>query len=345
MRLSVIIPIKISFANRFLLERVERLVEQFSIFDEIELVLIDSSEGKGYQKRLQKLSNTYENLHYTYLAMEDIYSASKARNHGSKEARGEYLLFYDVDLLVKDDFIENVLSQSLELEDDAFTIYPCLYLSESKTKAIEGKSLDNQLFESTKIRYLEGFNDEVLYLAVNTSTILVSKAHFFKIGAYNEVYKGHGYEDFELIHRLYLAYPLVSREEDYAMDFKTPFPMHYKGFRQYFAYYALPNFFKGDYTLHLWHPRPLTKKYYRHREVNLEYFIQHLQESLSLKIEKQTLFSYMEFVQNLLKEYGFGDKKYCGLSELNEVAKNQKPPFNLKRKLRRRFLNLLDRFQ
>ncbi len=340
-KLSLIIPIKVTFENRFLLKRLEALASFFAQYQTIELVVVDSSPSKKYNKEISNINS----ITYHYLEMEGIYSASKARNHGAKKAKGEYILFYDVDLVVKSDFIENIFRDIDELKQkakEAFTIYPCLYLSESKSKLLSKHQMTDKLFEEIKLRYLEGFNDEVLYLAVNTSTILVSKEHFFDIGGYNEVFKGHGYEDFELIHRLYLAYPIVQRAEDYALDFKTPFPYHYQGFRQYFAYYALPNFFKGNYTLHLWHPRPLTKKYYRHREINLEYFLKYLQESLKEKMDAP-IRDYHQFIDDLMNEYGFNDKKYCGLKELNPIAKAQKPKFNLKRKIRRRFLNLLER--
>ena len=342
-KLSLIIPIKVTFQNRFLMQRLIALVEFFSIYEEIELLVVDSSPHHRYSTRIAKIPH----INYHYIAMEGIYSAAKARNHGTRQAKGEYILFFDVDLRVSELFIPSLFEEIEALKSkakEAFTLYPCLYLSESKTKKIALKRLDHQAFEEIKIRYLEGFNDEVLYLAVNTSTILVSKAHFFDIGGYNEVFKGHGYEDFELIHRLYLAYPLVQRDKNYAMDFKTPFPYGYQGFRQYFAYYALPNFFKGNYTLHLWHPRPLTKKYYRHREVNLHYFLAYLQDSLCETIEGESV-DYHRFIDDLCMEYGFGDQRYCGLRALNSIAKNQKPKFNLKRKLRRRFLNLWDKIR
>jgi predicted glycosyltransferase involved in capsule biosynthesis len=346
--LSIIIPIKITFQNRFLFSRVKQIMSYFSNFNEIEVVLVDSSPKVKYAKALASIGRLSKQVNYYFLAMENIYSASKARNYGSKMAKGAYLLFYDVDLVVKDDFLFNILKDIEALTPTAFTLYPCLYLSEVKTKRIEGKKINNQTFEDIKEHYMKGFNDEVLYLAVNTSTILVSRKHFFSIGGYNEVYKGHGYEDFELIHRLYMSYPIVPKGDDYVMDFKTPFPLLYKGFRKYFAYYALPNFFKGNYTLHLWHPRPLTKKYYRHREINLGYFIGHLKESFSQKLDDKyfdrTIINYNNFIENLLLNYGFSDKKYCGLEDLNPLAKAKKPKFNLKRKIRRRFLNLLDKF-
>jgi len=340
LKLSIIIPIKISLQNKFLIRRLNRLVDFFHIYKNIEIIVVDSSNFI-FSKKISKIKN----IRYYYLNIDGIYSASKARNYGAKFAKGEYILFYDVDLVVKKNFIDLVFQDINELElkaKEAFTIYPCLYLSEAKTKEIEKKGLNDKIFDEIKMHYLEGFNDEVLYLAVNTSTILVNKDHFFNIGGYNEVFKGHGYEDFELIHRLYLAYPIVKRELDYATDFKTPFPYYYKGFRKYFAYYALPNFFKGRYTLHLWHPRPLTKKYYRHREVNFKYFLKYLENSLKQPI-KAPVKDYYKFIDNLMIEYKLDNEKYCGLKELNHIAKTYKAKFSLKRKIRRKFLNLLDK--
>jgi predicted glycosyltransferase involved in capsule biosynthesis len=282
--------------------------------------------------------------------MRGIYSASEARNYGSKIARGKYLLFFDVDLVARSDFLDRVLEDIKTLESqakEAFSIYPCLYLSEAKTKEIEKRGFRDSDFRDIKLRYLEGFNDEVLYLAVNTSTILVQREHFFNIGGYSEVFRGHGYEDFELIHRLYLNYPIVKRGIDYIIDFKTPFPYCYRGFRKYFAYYALPNFFEDKFTLHLWHDRPLTKKYYRNRENNLVYFLEYLNSSLEFDIRDdfldKSLGDYNKFIDTLMEKYGFESAKYCGLRELNSYSKNSKPKVSLKRKIRRKFLNLLDR--
>ena len=323
--LSIIIPIKVTFQNRFLLNRATKLIQYFSNFNDIEVILVDSSQKGKYSKVLKSLC-IEECTSYYFLEMQDIYSAAKARNYGAKQAKGEYLLFYDVDLVVKDDFIENVLQDINELSEKAFAIYPCLYLSESKTKLIEGEKLDNQVFEDIKIRYLKGFNDEVLYLAVNTSTILVQKNHFFYIGAYNELFKGHGYEDFELIHRLYKFSIQKKLPKDYTIDYKTPFPAEYKGFRQYYAFVSLPNLFNQRFTLHLWHPRPLSKKYYRNRTNNFNEFLNIISKDINMSNISAKTNEYKEFIFNLLQTYGYNDiETYCGLFKLNKYSsQNQK---------------------
>jgi hypothetical protein len=57
----------------------------------------------------------------------------------------------------------------------------------------------------------------------------------------------------------------------------------------------------------------------------------------------KSLGDYNKFIDTLMEKYGFESAKYCGLRELNSYSKNSKPKVSLKRKIRRKFLNLLDR--
>lgn len=341
-KLSIVIPIKVTFSNRFLLERVIKLVNFFSRYNNVEIILIDSSRSKRYSKAIKNLSKHFTVV-YQYLDMSSIYSASIARNHGVKIASAEYILFYDADLIVDNSFIPNIMEDIKDLkqrEDEIFKIYPCFYLSESKTKIIEKENCQNIQSTSILKHYLEGFNDEVLYLAVNTSTILVSKKHFFEIGGYNEVFQGHGYEDFELIHRLYKYNHANKLDRDYLDDYKTPFPARYKGFRQYFAYLALPNLFKNRYTLHLWHPRPLSKKYYRRRANNFNEFIKIISKDVNFDISPSVNNEYQKFVIKLLQSNAYDDiEKYCGFFRLNDYSFSNQKHSSFPRKMRKFVLN------
>ncbi|HTM19505.1 MAG TPA: hypothetical protein VL172_03325, partial [Kofleriaceae bacterium] len=51
-------------------------------------------------------------------------------------------------------------------------------------------------------------------------------------------------------------------------DHRTRFPGDYAGFRAYLARYGLRNLFEGLYTAHLWHPRPLRRRYFGQRGRN-----------------------------------------------------------------------------
>jgi hypothetical protein len=52
----------------------------------------------------------------------------------------------------------------------------------------------------------------------------------------------------------------------------------------------------------------------------------------------------MEYINNLMDKNGYFDKElYCGLKKLNKISKNKKIKYSLFRKLRRKFLNFLER--
>jgi len=344
--LSIIIPIGITYENTFRITRLKKIITLFSNFNKnIELVIVNSSKENKYTENIYSFCKKYSYVKYNYLDMPNIYSASKARNKGVKNASGEYILFFDVDLIITLNFIVKILKDIEKIKsitNKAFEIYPCLYLSESKTKKIEDVHLVNLLIDDIKQRYLEGYNDEVLYLAVNTSTILVQKKHFLNIGAYDENYKGHGYEDFELIHRLYMAYPIIERGLDYTEDHKTVFPAKYRGFRKYFAYYSLHNFFKGTYTLHLWHPRPLNKKYYKQRKENAKIFLEQLTKSIEEPLCKKYIdlslpTEFTKYIVKLYKKYNIDEKIFLGLFSFNPLNVQTKNTFQ--RKLRKLFFN------
>ncbi len=344
MKLSIIIPISIGKDNIYLIERLKKILSFFSKINNFkyDIIISDSSKQSLYSINIYKLCEIYDNVVYSYISIKKLYSAAISRNNATTISTAEYILFCDVDLIVKEDFIEKIFTDIKALQNkQEFKIYPCLYLNEETTQEIEKNNFEKINFDAIKKRYLLGYDEEVLYLAVNTSTILVNREHFLSIGAYNEHFKGHGYEDFELIHRLYINNPIIDLKKDYTEDYKTSFPLKYKGFRKYYAYYSLPNFFKDIYTLHLWHPRPLSHKYYKNRANNAAYFETVLQDSLEKKMNiKNNSTDYQHYVVSLLNTHGFSDKKYCGFSNLNEdtLIRNKNKLF-LKRKIRKFFLN------
>jgi len=340
--LSVIIPLDIDDDNDFRINRLENILKIFSNNKKIELVVVNSGKKDKYKKLVSLICKQTPNVKYISCQMLKIYSAAYARNIGAKLAIGKYLLFFDVDLLVDTNFVNTILSDILSFKyKKEYHIYPCCYLEETFSKKIEALGTKVN-FTKIKESYLRGYNDKVLYLAVNTSTILVNKEHFIEIGMYNETFKGHGYEDFELIHRLYINDTPYAIKEDYLIDFKTNFPSQYKGFRKYFSYKALPNFFRDMYTIHLWHPRPLTSKYYKVRKTNQKYFLEYLKQDISKYDNKnKDLKSYEELISQLLEKYDRDE--YCGLDRYNKYVK--KPKGSIKRKFRKIILHPIDFIQ
>jgi len=339
--LSVIIPISIVNKNEeFRLFRLLKLCDFFLQKEYMEVVVIDSS-SIDYRKKISKIKN----INYNYLEREKLYSVAIVRNYGANISNGNYILFFDVDLIVSGNFLDGIKEDIFKLKTNSkksFNIYPCFYLNQIFSKRIEKeKEYNIKLFKQLKKDFFEGIYTKFLYLAVNTSTILVNKEHFFNIGQYNENFLGHGYEDFELIHRLYLSYGIVKMDDDYKKDFKTIFPGLYKGFRKHYAYYSLPNLFENKFTFHLWHDRPLYKKYYRNREQNALYFMKLLEnigasdpkyvENIFLNID------FNNFLFYLFEKYEI--KVVDGFYKMNKFCKCEDKKSIFYRKIRKMFLN------
>ena len=334
--LSVIIPVKINENNYFIIGRLKRILSFFQRNKNIEFVVIDSTESLEVTKDLQQVVDSHHNTKFIYLENKEPYSAAIARNAGVKCCSGEYVIFFDVDLLSRLSFFNDMLNDAKYLQNiskSAFTVYPCLYLSAKFSENIEFEldmngnngfeSSLNEVFKSC----LAGSKNKVLYPAINTSTILVNKEHFLSIGGYKECFSGHGYEDFFLIHELSYYYPLARKGKDYSRDYKTDYPGLYLGFRRYFTFYALENLFRGMYTVHLYHERDRKRNYYLKREKNSEVFQKNLSVfSNSIATTEFIKYNnYQKFIQHTITSYGYSKRQVRGLyrNHKNKGIKNQ----------------------
>lgn len=321
--LSVIIPIKINNDNKFIFSRIKHILNYFEFSEVVEVIIIDSTFELDDSELLKNIINEYKNTKYIYEVIEDPYSAAIARNMGAKLSSGEYVVFFDVDLICNSDFFKRILDdiQSLRhLSHFAFNVYPCLYLSREYSREIE-ELISNETYNGKLVMHealnsaLEGCKNKVLYPAINTSTILVNKSHFLQVGGYDEDFSGHGYEDFYLLHVLSSYYPLAKKEKDYKLDYKTDYPGLYLGFRRHFAFYSFENLFRGMYTLHLYHSRDRNKKYYGMRELNSQLFQEKLgKHSGNIKEDSNYKYnSYRNFINDTLSKYNYDKKQTKGL--------------------------------
>ena len=70
-----------------------------------EIILIDDGSKDDSLNRIKDYSNEYENIHYYNQSNK---GASSARNVGLKNARGEYVVFVDIDDVVTDEYLQNL---------------------------------------------------------------------------------------------------------------------------------------------------------------------------------------------------------------------------------------------
>ncbi|MEA2019603.1 MAG: glycosyltransferase [Campylobacterota bacterium] len=282
--LSVIIPIKITSKTMYILNRLKSLIKFFDNFN-IEVVISDATVIDQYKNIIKEYIKNFDKIVYINKPIKGIYSASICRNNGVEFSTSDYLLFFDVDLVPNNQLIKQFFIDIKNIEENKFKflIYPCLYLSKYYTDFLATRSnlFDEEYFHIANKSFQEGNNIDVLYNAINTSTILVSRELFINIGMFDNSFSGHGYEDFELIHRLFIFENQQTIGKDYFTDYKTPLISEYRGFRKYFLIKTLPMYLSGIFTMHLYHSRPLNLMYYKNRIKNFEYFMMKIKENIN----------------------------------------------------------------
>ena len=270
--LSVIIPFRERSADPDAIRRLDTAIACFAGVPNIEVVVCDS----GQQSTDFKLTGRQqENLRYYHQCQPGVFAPGRVRNAAVERATGRYIFLFDADLLISRKMVEQLSGFVRELAIEgpqAFRMFPCLYLSQSCSAHFAANflkpTLQAALYRDVFESYLRGEVSKVDGIALASSCLLINREWFMAIGGFRQEFAGHGYEDFDLIHRLAMYYPAGKRPADYPEDVKSQFPADYRGFRRYFSYYAVPHLFNGEFLLHHWHPRPLTRPYHRKRKNN-----------------------------------------------------------------------------
>lgn len=265
-KLTVVIPFRCeNKQSEYLLERIEGLIKILPQIDAIEYLVVDSGSSEHYSDLCKRICQN--NVRYIYHdSTGKTFSLSKCRDYGVQHAKGQAITFLDVDLRMRKKFWYDLLElmESYGISDykKKFLAIPCLYLSAEGTKHYE---LNNQeeLFQKYYLEYLQGNNNNVENFAACSSMMVVDRLHYLSIGGHNPEFSGHGYEDFELYHRLMIEENLIPKSRDYNVDTKDWKSNKYLGFRSQLSICARPALLSGLYIIHLWHPRPKQSSFYQ----------------------------------------------------------------------------------
>ncbi len=264
--LSVILPIRAEAGTAYLVERLAACLRRFEENSEVECIVVDSASVPPLTTQIRALCQRPRVTRVEDSSPAYPFAPGITRNLGAQAARGEYLLFYDVDLVHGDDFVPAIERWCESTSDPcAFLMIPCLYVTRAATPRLSRPRIDLKPYLAS---YLAGENHLIENIAVSTSTVVVKRDHFLRLGGNRPEYQGHGCEDFDLLHRLASYWPRGTKPADYYLDERTKFPADYRGFRGYLAGYSLPHLFGGPCTAHLWHARPIARSYFRQRERN-----------------------------------------------------------------------------
>lgn len=274
--LTIITPIHCMSKKSYLFDRILWFIENSFCSEEICRIVVDHSSPKFIADELEKKC---EKKGINYIRLEKygrLFSAGECRNIGVSHAETEFVTFQDIDLYASDEIYYRVLNKLKNMKFyNELKIIPCLYLSEKlSNKILNGLNSGDQLepsFESTYDLYL-GADPEVLMYAPVTSMIIVKRTFFMENGGNNLSFHGHGYEDFEVLHRLSTLSNKFIKPVDYYNHNYKYHSSEYKGYRTYFSLFGRPLMGEGLFFVHLWHPKNENNQYVTSNRSNRNLF-------------------------------------------------------------------------
>ena len=175
--ISVIVPTY--DYGRFIGDSIRSVLEQ--TYTSYEIIVIDDGSSDETTSVLQQFDGR---IRYVY---QENRGPSAARNLGIKIARGEYISFLDADDLWTPNKLELQLSDINSHPDIGMVFSDCqTFTAETivKTSFLAGKSIDMNMISQKPIS--QAFMKLLLDNFITTSSVMVRKECFEKIGLFNE---------------------------------------------------------------------------------------------------------------------------------------------------------------
>ncbi|MCW1324241.1 galactosyltransferase-related protein [Campylobacter jejuni] len=276
--LSVVIPFGLSKERSYIEERIIEKAKYFKSDENIEFIFVE-----GYSSKDHELKNFIQTNHHIYLkdTEQKAFSQGGCRNLGASYAHSNVLLFLDVDCYISLDNFEKILKliqiKNISQNINALIVLPVVYLNKEaneKLKQYDDKFWDILIQEDL----FTAKNTWVKFFAPSsTSSIVINKHQFLRLGGNDENFIGHGYEDFDLFARVLKA--CVSFEKmptNLSYDARNWNFFNFKGFRSWFSLLGHEACFYGIYMYHFYHIEPNQNAYMQNKDKNHQLFYKHL---------------------------------------------------------------------
>lgn len=185
--MSSVISVVVGFRNRDL-ERVKRYLDSLASqsFKDFELIFLDYGSEETIAKSVEQLVNSYPFTRYIYNHTIGFpWNRSHALNTGIRLAKGEYILFSDIDLIYSNDFLDKI---NTKVDTNSQLYQQVYWLPENY------RDWDNLTNKPTNFNFsLDGSRGGVH---------VVQKTILEKINGYDEYFCFWGLEDNDLFMRL-----------------------------------------------------------------------------------------------------------------------------------------------
>ncbi|AJY51401.1 MULTISPECIES: glycosyltransferase [Halomonadaceae] len=273
---AIIIPLRAKAVRQPEMVRLIQLVE--TLPEGYEVIIVDDGSPQAVKQWLTHLVEEWQHHsggHTRRFKLVSLatrfrrFSLARARNAGARAAAAPVVLFHDVDFLaapsVYQRLLRHIKTQQLAAKPENFFCVPVAFLTEAATVHFMQAFKRHQeawCFRDRRQLPLESLQ----FLVQGSSCIVMNRKDLLSIGGHDEGFKGHGAEDFELLHRLACRFPIAEKPPEYERNMGSGTVTEYRGFRAYFALYGEQCRQAGCTLVHLWHPKRKGFGYYRHKQ-------------------------------------------------------------------------------
>lgn len=327
-QISVIIPVRLKEAQGQALDRLDFLAQDSCRERFANMMVVDDGSPAHHATRIQEFCEKHS-FDYIRLDTEDqIFSIGRCRNEGAKRATTRYVFFQDLDLIPPDGFYEKLAHEinivDLPHHSNNMIMIPVGYLTEQATRDfLNDRSPDK--FQ----RYLDRLihRDRAVFekFSSGTSACLYDRYYFLSCGGNQQAFSGWGFEDLEFNARVALdsgrhPEPIDWCEDISSFDLQT----NYRGWKSAYRLFGDRSFLKGLVMFHAWHPVAASSKYYRRKENNRKFFLEHMRRFQQTRehpdplpslergktvLFRKNAFTFARELQPLLGEVQFEDEK------------------------------------
>ncbi|MFK4785459.1 glycosyltransferase [Fusobacterium sp. MFO224] len=216
-KISIIVAVynRMNYLKNMLLALERQKLKNF------EVVIADDGSKENIEDYKELINNLSYKVRHVYQE-DDGFRLSASRNNGIRNARGEFLLFLDQDVLMDENFISEVTEN---IRENKILKINALYLDKERSEIIEKnisknnnfdyeyveEILEKKDFKEIRSKDYRAIRRNILYaLKLNRRGAKIIglgiggyKKDFLKINGFDERYEGWGYEDDDVGNRFY----------------------------------------------------------------------------------------------------------------------------------------------
>lgn len=267
--ITLVVPLRIDHTPRRALRRLAGLLAAAP--SEFPVIVVDDTASPARRAETAAIIGRFphaRHLHHAATAQEP-FSIGRLRDAGAEAAPDGPVLFHDVDFFAPGAVYRRLAAYwrdgGLGQTEGAFVCAPVAFLTRLGTRVARAAP---RVFWPSLARPGARRSGLVDRVVAGSSAMLMERRTLIEAGGHDPAFRGHGAEDFDLMHRLSLRFPRGPRPPDYALDFGSR-NTESRGFRAYFARYGAPLLENGICLAHAWHPpRREDARYYGARGEN-----------------------------------------------------------------------------